>query len=75
MKTAWMVLMTTLMVATLPGCCCFDRCRPKLRVFDKPVAQIVQPPANWCVGNCSVDKDAYEAPAYVTPQDGVPGES
>ena len=28
-----------------------------------------------CLVNCPVGKDAYEAPAKVTPQDGVPGTS
>jgi hypothetical protein len=64
MKTAWKIL---LMVATLPGCCCFDRWRPDHRVFGQPVAKVVQRPADWCVGNCSVDKDVHETPAYVTP--------
>jgi hypothetical protein len=66
MKRAWKILLILVMVSTLPGCC-FDRCRPNLRLFGQPAAQVVQPPANWCVGNCSVDKDVYETPAYVTP--------
>ena len=75
MKTAWMILLTTLMVATLPGCCCLDRCRADHRLFGQPTAKIVKQPSGWCWGNCPVGTDAYETPAYVTPQDGVPGSS
>ena len=66
MKRAWKILLTLLMVATLPGCC-FDRCRPDHRVFGQPVAKVVQRPAVWCVGGCSVGEDVRETPASVAP--------
>ena len=67
-------MLTTMLVATLPGCC-FDRCFAKRGVYSQPTAQIVQPPLERCLVNCPVDKDVCEVPAYVTPQDGVPGSS
>lgn len=73
MRTISTILLATLLAATLPGCCCLDRCRPGVRVFGKPTAQLVQPPSNWCWGNCLVGTEAHETPAYVAPIEGVPG--